>query len=54
VRLGFAHSTQTVFYAMAAVLAVNLVVARVWLPRGRVEATAAEPPQYAVAGRSPL
>jgi EmrB/QacA subfamily drug resistance transporter len=54
VRLGFAHSTQTVFYAMAAVLAVNLVVARLWLPRGRVEAVAPEPPQYAMAGQSSL
>jgi hypothetical protein len=43
-----------VFYAMAAVLAVNLVVARLWLPRGRVEAVAPEPPQYAMAGQSSL
>jgi EmrB/QacA subfamily drug resistance transporter len=37
VQLAFAHATQTVFYVMAAVLAVNLIVAALWLPRGRVE-----------------
>jgi hypothetical protein len=51
VRLGFAHSTQTVFYVMAAVLAVNFLVARIWLPRGRVETAAVQDaPQYAAAG----
>jgi EmrB/QacA subfamily drug resistance transporter len=35
VQLAFAQSTQTVFYVMAAVLAVTFVVALLWLPRGR-------------------
>ena len=46
VQLAFAHATQTVFYIMAAVLAANFVIARLWLPRGRVE-TVAEEPRYA-------
>jgi predicted MFS family arabinose efflux permease len=37
VQLGFAHSTQTVFYGMAAVMAATCVVALWGLPRGRVE-----------------
>ncbi len=40
VRIAFAHATQTVFYIMAAVLAVNFVVARVGLPGGSAEAAA--------------
>src|SRR6201995_111670 len=38
VQLGFAHSTQTVFYCMAAVMAATCGVALWGLPRGRVEA----------------
>ncbi len=37
VQLAFAHSTQTVFYIMAGVLAATFIVAVRWLPRGRVE-----------------
>ncbi len=40
VQLAFAHSTQTVFYIMAAVLAATFLVALRWLPRGRVAADA--------------
>jgi hypothetical protein len=44
-HLAFAHSTQTVFYAMAAIMAAAFAVAFLWLPRGRVEEApaAAEP-----------
>jgi hypothetical protein len=41
-------ATQIVFYVMAAVLVVNFVVARLWLPRSRVE-TAGEGAGYAPA-----
>jgi EmrB/QacA subfamily drug resistance transporter len=37
VQVAFAHSTQTVFYIMAGVLAVTFLVALRWLPRGQVE-----------------
>jgi len=37
VQLAFAHSTQTVFYIMAGVMAVTFLVAVRWLPRGRLE-----------------
>ena len=37
VQLAFAHSTQTVFYIMAGVMAATFVAAVRWLPRGRVE-----------------
>ncbi len=37
VQLAFAHSTQTVFYIMAAVMAATFLVSLRWLPRGRVE-----------------
>lgn len=37
VHLAFAHSTQTVFYVMAAFMAAAFAVAFRWLPRGRVE-----------------
>jgi EmrB/QacA subfamily drug resistance transporter len=37
VQLAFAHSTQTIFYIMAAVMAATFLVALRWLPRGRVE-----------------
>jgi EmrB/QacA subfamily drug resistance transporter len=48
VQVAFAHATQTIFYIMAAVLAVNFVVAQFWLPRGRVE-TAEEDTEAAAA-----
>ena len=37
VQLAFAHSTQTVFYIMAGVMAATFIVALRWLPRGRLE-----------------
>jgi fucose permease len=37
VQLAFAHSTQTVFYVMAAVMAATFIVTVRWVPRGRVE-----------------
>jgi EmrB/QacA subfamily drug resistance transporter len=37
VQMAFAHSTQTVFYVMAGVMAATFLVALRWLPRGRVE-----------------
>ena len=37
VQLAFAHSTQTVFYIMAAVMAATFLVAVRGLPRGRME-----------------
>jgi EmrB/QacA subfamily drug resistance transporter len=37
VQMAFAHSTQTIFYAMAGVMTVTFLVAVRWLPRGRVE-----------------
>jgi EmrB/QacA subfamily drug resistance transporter len=36
VQLAYAHSTQTVFYIMAAVLAATFLVAIRWLPPGKV------------------
>ena len=39
VQSGFAESVQTVFYVMAAVLAVTFLIALVALPGGRAEAT---------------
>ena len=47
VQLAFAHSTQTVFYIMAGVMAATFIVAVRWLPRGRMEESgeaAASPP----------
>ena len=38
VQSGFAESVQTVFYVMAAVLAVTFLIALVALPGGRIEA----------------
>jgi EmrB/QacA subfamily drug resistance transporter len=38
VQLAFAHSTQTVFYVMAGIMAATFVVTVRWLPRGRVAA----------------
>ena len=43
-QLAFAHSTQTVFYIMAGVMAATFLVAVRWLPRGRI-ALAEEPQQ---------
>ncbi|HEY3725647.1 MAG TPA: MFS transporter [Solirubrobacteraceae bacterium] len=37
VQLAFAHSTSTVFYIMAGVMAATCIVALRWLPSGRVE-----------------
>jgi hypothetical protein len=45
VQLAFAHSTQTVFYIMAGVMAATFLVALRWLPRGRMEL--AEEPELA-------
>ncbi|HVY78902.1 MAG TPA: MFS transporter [Solirubrobacterales bacterium] len=39
----FALATQTVFYAMAGVMAVAFVVALVWMPAGKVEEPLPEP-----------
>jgi len=38
VQIAFAHSTQTVFYIMAGVMAATFLTSLRWLPRGRVEA----------------
>ncbi len=46
VQLAFAHSTQTVFYIMAGVMAATFIVAVRWLPRGRV----VSPEEQAAAG----
>ena len=43
VQLAFAHSAQTVFYVMAAVMAATFLVALRWLPRGRLEGPARAP-----------
>ena len=37
VQLAFAHSTQTVFYIMAGVMAATFLVTVRWSPRGRTE-----------------
>ena len=36
VQMAFAHSTQTIFYVMAGVMAVSFLIALRWLPRGRL------------------
>jgi EmrB/QacA subfamily drug resistance transporter len=46
VQLAFAHSTQTVFYIMAGVMAASFLVAVRRLPRGRVETV--EEPEAAI------
>jgi MFS family permease len=43
VQLAFAHSTQTVFYVMAGVMAATFLVSRRWLPRGRTALAQAGP-----------
>jgi EmrB/QacA subfamily drug resistance transporter len=45
VQLAFAHSTQTVFYIMAGVMAATFIVAVRGLPAGRVEAPEEVAPQ---------
>jgi EmrB/QacA subfamily drug resistance transporter len=50
VQVAFAHSTQTVFYIMAAVMAFTFLVAVRWLPGGRM-APAEEAAQEASAAR---
>jgi hypothetical protein len=40
VQVAFAHSTQTIFYVMAAVMAATFLVSFIWLPRGRAEMAA--------------
>ena len=37
IQLDVAHSTQVIAYAMAGVMVVAFLVARIWMPRGRVE-----------------
>jgi MFS family permease len=37
VQLAFAHSTQTVFYIMAGVMAATFLLSLRWVPHGRVE-----------------
>jgi EmrB/QacA subfamily drug resistance transporter len=51
VRLAFAHSAQTIFYIMGAVLAATFLLSLGWLPRGRVESPA-EPRASAGAANS--
>jgi predicted MFS family arabinose efflux permease len=49
VQLAFAHSTQTVFYIMAGIMAATFIVTVRWLPRGRVATAEDEDaPQLAV------
>jgi EmrB/QacA subfamily drug resistance transporter len=48
VQLAFAHSTQTVFYIMAGIMAATFIVTVRWLPRGRVAAAEDEPELAAV------
>jgi EmrB/QacA subfamily drug resistance transporter len=43
VQLAFAHSTQTVFYIMAGVMAATFLVALIWLPRTPAAQEADEP-----------
>jgi EmrB/QacA subfamily drug resistance transporter len=40
IELATAHGSQTVFYLMAAVMAVAFVISAIWSPRGRLEASA--------------
>jgi EmrB/QacA subfamily drug resistance transporter len=50
VRLDIAHSTQTVVWVMAGIMAAAFVVAQVWLPRGRAEEVDDEAVPVAAAG----
>ena len=47
VQLAFAHSTQTIFYIMAGVMAATFLVTVRWLPRGRMEPVPETPPETA-------
>ncbi len=47
VQVAFAHSTQTVFYIMAGVMAATFLVAVRWMPRGRVELAEDQEAAYA-------
>jgi hypothetical protein len=38
VQVAFAHSTQTVFYIMAGIMALTFIVTVRWMPRGRMAA----------------
>jgi predicted MFS family arabinose efflux permease len=48
VQLAFAHSTQTVFYIMAGIMAATFIVTVRWLPRGRVATAEDEEPGLTV------
>jgi EmrB/QacA subfamily drug resistance transporter len=50
VALAFAHSTQTIFYIMAGVMAATFIVTVRWLPRGRIEEVEPELGDEVVAG----
>jgi EmrB/QacA subfamily drug resistance transporter len=50
VQLAYAHSTQTIFYVMAGVMAATFIVALRWMPRGRVEEVEPDAESAAVAG----
>ena len=50
VQLAYAHSTQTVFYIMAGVMAATFLVALIRLPSGRVQTH--EEPAEAAAGQA--
>jgi fucose permease len=43
VQVAFAHSTQTIFYVMAGIMAATFIVTVRWLPRGRVAVPEDEP-----------
>ena len=47
VQVAFAHSTQTIFYVMAGVMAATFIVSLRWLPPGRIEAS--DEPEAAMA-----
>jgi EmrB/QacA subfamily drug resistance transporter len=53
VQLAFAHSTQTVFYVMAGVMAATFLIALILLPGGRVEASEGITDEPALAGAVP-
>jgi EmrB/QacA subfamily drug resistance transporter len=50
VALAFAHSTQTVFYIMAGVMAATFLVTLRWLPRGRLAVSSEPAPPTATDG----
>ena len=54
VQIAFAHSTQTVFYIMAGVMAATFIVALRWLPRGRLESVDEEEFVPAAAGQGTM